>query len=522
MRRVGHFLVVVWDGGGNVVPAAGLTAALVDQGHDVRVIGTAELQTRFERVGARFRPFKRAQTPHSIEADVSEDSLLGFTRFVSGRRLADDVLEELRSEPTDVAVVDAFLSAGLAAAEKASVPAVPLVHVLYAPCVEGPVATWWDPTRSMVEMTRKRLEISAIDPAAPVMAGLWSRCPIVLACVPESFDVPCDRLPSNARYVGPIFDEPKASPWQPGAGRVLVSFSTTAMRHQHDVLQRTLDALADVDVEVVCTLGRVAIDGLSPPPNASISDWVPHRELLPRTDVVVTHAGLSHGDGCAGVGRPHAVYAAGAGPAPQRREGRGTRARHRAVTHCLRRGHSGRCGGRPGGREIQAAGEGNGAGHRKVRQRKAGSARARILTLTVAAVATVGSLDAEGCLPFRRAAERSGGGGTGGGLELIPQRLEGVGMCGRMSLWWGNSHPKIRGEGATGGFTISYECVIVAPLASGRRVACGLVVEGVAPGVGGDPARPGGRSVPARCGRPPRRSGQPATALPPCSGRWRS
>jgi MGT family glycosyltransferase len=284
-------LVVVWDGGGNVLPAAGLTAALVDQGHDVRVIGSPELQTRFERAGARFRPFKRAQPPQLNEGDVSDDNVLGFSRFISGRRLAEDVLEELSSEPTDVAVVDAFVSAGLAAAEKAAVPAVPLVHVLYAPCVEGPVATQWDFTRPMVEATRQRLEIPNIDPAAPVMAGLWSRCPIVLACAPQSFDVPSDRLPPNARYVGPIFDGPMASPWQPGRGRVLVSFSTTAMR-QHDVLQRSLDALAEVDVKVVCTLGGVSIPGLSPPPNATISDWIPHRELLPHTDVVVTHAGL--------------------------------------------------------------------------------------------------------------------------------------------------------------------------------------------------------------------------------------
>jgi MGT family glycosyltransferase len=258
----------------------------------VRVIGSAELQARFERAGARFRPFQRAQTPHMKEADISEDNLLGLTRFMSGRRLADDVLEELRSEPTDVAVVDAFLSAGLAAAEKAGVPAVALVHVLYARSVDGPLATQWDPTRPMVESTRRRLEISETDPATPLMAGLWSRCPIVLACVPQSFDFPSDRLPANTRYVGPILDEPAASPWQPGERRVLVSFSTTAMG-QRGVLQRTLDALADVDVEVVCTLGGIPIDGLSPSPNASISDWIAHRDVLPRTDVVVTHAGLS-------------------------------------------------------------------------------------------------------------------------------------------------------------------------------------------------------------------------------------
>ena len=216
---------------------------------------------------------------------------LSGRRFQSGIRLAEDVLEELKSEPTDVAVVDAVLSAGLAAAEKAGVPGVALVHFLYASSVEGPIATQWDVFRPMWDQTRRRLEIPEIDQATPVMAGLWSRCPIVLACAPQAFDFPSDHLPSNARYVGPIFDEPINSPREPGDGRVLVSFSTTAM-HQGDLLQRTLDALAG-DLEVVCTLGGVPIDDLSPPPNASVSDWISHSEVLPRTDVVVTHAGLS-------------------------------------------------------------------------------------------------------------------------------------------------------------------------------------------------------------------------------------
>ena len=280
MERAGQFLIVVWDGGGNVVPAAGLAAVLGDHGHDVRVIGSAALQDRFERVGARFRTFPRAQAPHSKEADVSEDNQLGLTRFMSGRRLAEDVLGELESEPTDVVVVDAFLSAGLAAAEKAGVPAVPLVHVLYAPTVQGPLATQWDPTRPMVESTRRRLEVSELDPAIPLMAGLWSRCPIVLACAPESFDFPADHLPSEYPLCRSHPRLTRGVPPASGGGRVLISFSTTAMR-QGDILQGTLDALADLDVQVLCTLGGVAIEGLSPPPNASISDWISHSEIFP-------------------------------------------------------------------------------------------------------------------------------------------------------------------------------------------------------------------------------------------------
>src|SRR5579875_1522914 len=257
MAQAGRFLVVVWDGGGNIVPAAGLTAALVNQGHDVRVFGPASLQSRFEEVGGRFRPFRRAQPPDRTEADFSDNNPLAWTRFISGVRLAEDVLEELRSEPTDVAVVDAFLPAGFAAAEKAAVPAAALVHILYSPYIAGPLATHADPTRPMVERTRRRLEIPEIDASDPLMAGLWSRCALVLIATPKKFDFPADHIPANALYV-----------------------------------------------KVVCTLGRVPMDGLTPPPNTSIVDWVPHNEILPRTDVVVTHAGHSTVMACLRCGVP--------------------------------------------------------------------------------------------------------------------------------------------------------------------------------------------------------------------------
>ena len=288
-RRV---LVVVWAAGGNVVPSAGLTAALVRGGHDVRVLGAPVLRSRFERAGARFRSFERARQPHLVEEECFDDNLLGWTRYISGRQLAEDVVEELAAEPTDVAVVDAFLSAGLAAAEQRAVPSVALVHVLYEPAVEGPLARQWDPTRPMLEATRRHLGLPRIDPDAPLVAGLWSRCALVLACAPQTFDFPATQRAANVRYVGPILDDPAPGSSHPGGRTVLVSSSTTEMR-QRDVLQRSLDALAGLDAEVVCTLGGVRVEGLRPPQNAVVSDWVPHSEVLPRADVVVTHAGLS-------------------------------------------------------------------------------------------------------------------------------------------------------------------------------------------------------------------------------------
>jgi MGT family glycosyltransferase len=92
--------------------------------------------------------------------------------------------------------------------------------------------------------------------------------------------------------VGPIFEDTPNELPEPGRPLVLVSFGTTNMR-QGQVLQRVLDALEFLDLDVLCTLGRVSIRGLRPPENAMIREWVPHMAVLPRVSAVITHAGLS-------------------------------------------------------------------------------------------------------------------------------------------------------------------------------------------------------------------------------------
>jgi MGT family glycosyltransferase len=227
-----------------------------------------------------------------METDVFDDNPLGWTRFISGTRLAEDVASELGREPADVVVFDAFRSAALAAAEQARVPAAALVHVLYQPCVEGDSATTWDPTRPLLDETRRRLGLAPLDPAVPVISALWDHARLVLGCVPEAFDFPLASRPAKLRYVGPIF-EPATSHSRPGQRPlVVVSFSSTNMR-QGPVLQRVLDALAPLEVEVLCTLGSVPVGELRPPANATVRDFVPHMSVLPAAALVVTHAGLS-------------------------------------------------------------------------------------------------------------------------------------------------------------------------------------------------------------------------------------
>lgn len=247
---------------------------------------------RFEATGCTFTKFDRAREAGRVEVDVFDDNLLGWNRFITGTRLADDVKAELDRNTTDVVIVDCALSAAVFAVEASGLPAVVLVHVLYQPSVEGEGAAQWDPTRPLSDATRRHLGLDGLDSERHVQAEVWSRASLALACQPEAFDVPLRCRPTNLRYVGPMFEQEPLASATTKRPLVLVSFSTTNMR-QGSVVQRVLDAVAPMDADVLCTLGGVELDGLMVPSNVTVEEWVPHREAIALASVVVTHAGLS-------------------------------------------------------------------------------------------------------------------------------------------------------------------------------------------------------------------------------------
>jgi MGT family glycosyltransferase len=80
---------------------------------------------------------------------------------------------------------------------------------------------------------------------------------------------------------------------------VLVAFSTSDQQ-QGPLLQHLCDALAGLDVEALVTTGP-ALDpaSLSTADNVSAVEFVSHENVLPETDLLITHAG--HGTVMAGV-----------------------------------------------------------------------------------------------------------------------------------------------------------------------------------------------------------------------------
>jgi MGT family glycosyltransferase len=324
-------LVAGWDSGGGVEAVQTVVRRAVARGHDVRVLGTEGLRSRFESAGASFRPYKYApdndlrqaetdllkdwevRNPLSLWARVRDRLLVG-----PAREFCRDVLEELHREAADVVAVDTLIPTAAFGAEAAGVPAVIVMHGPYmVPRADAPpLGTGFMPATGSLGRLRDRSAaalalalfrsgLPALNQAraefglAPLRDALdvMGRAGRILVCSSPSYDFAPGSVPANVCYVGPQLDDAASAaagdPWAgpPAAPLVLVGLSSTVMR-QEGLLQRAADALGQLQVRGLITTGP-AVDSavIVAPPNVTVTRWVRHADVLPHCSAVITHGG---------------------------------------------------------------------------------------------------------------------------------------------------------------------------------------------------------------------------------------
>jgi MGT family glycosyltransferase len=324
-------LVAGWDSGGGVEAVQTVVGRAVARGHQVRVLGTEGLRSRFESAGATFLRYKYAPDNDlsNPETDLVKDwqtrNPVSQWRRVRDRQLCGparefcrDVAEELRRETADVTVVDTMIPAAMFGAEVRGVRAVIVMHGPYMiprPDIP-PLGTGWMPARGplgrlrdrsaaavtlavfrtwMPALNRVRAEVGL--PPVRGLPGLMARADRVLVCSSPSYDFGSGSVPANVRYVGPQLDDDPgegSGEWragEPGQPLVLVGLSSTVMR-QEALLQRAADALGQAQVRGLVTTGP-AVDPavISAPPDVTVTRWVRHADVLPHCSAVITHGG---------------------------------------------------------------------------------------------------------------------------------------------------------------------------------------------------------------------------------------
>ena len=325
-------LVAGWDSGGGVEAVQTVVRRAAARGHQVRVLGTEGLRSRFSSAGADFRTYRyapdndcrsaatdlvrewEARTPLGVFARVRDRVMFG-----PAREFCRDVIEELDREPADVVVVDTLIPSALSGAEAAGCPSVLLMHGPYlmprpdAPPpgtgfmpARGRLGNWRDRAAAAVIARVFRTALPALNQARaelglpPVrdLADVMSAASRVLVCTSPGYDFAAGAVPVNVRYVGPQLDDDPddtaSETWDDPGGHplVLVGLSSTVMSHEQELLQRAAEALGQLPVRGLVTTGpAVNPAAISVPANVSVRRWVRHADVLPYCSAVLTHGG---------------------------------------------------------------------------------------------------------------------------------------------------------------------------------------------------------------------------------------
>jgi UDP:flavonoid glycosyltransferase YjiC (YdhE family) len=270
-----EILVVTWDAGGNVAPAVGIAVELRTRGHHVRVLGHAALRPSIESKDLPFREYRQARPwiPGARLSNRRAES--AYLAMCLDRGIGRDLTALLREEPADLVLVDCMTLGALAAARRAGVRHVALVHTLYG-YMRDEFGTGIVSALATLKGLRPR--------------RLWDGADRVLVTTAPSLE-PTSPLPPNARVVGPVV--PPAAP-AVSSGKVLVSLSSLYYPGLVDTLQSTMDAVADLPVPVVVTTGNaVRPDEIRAPSTVEVHGYLPHAKLMPELSLVVGHGGHS-------------------------------------------------------------------------------------------------------------------------------------------------------------------------------------------------------------------------------------
>lgn len=333
------FLFTVWPFPGHIHPNVAVAHALGELGHEIAFYTAGSLGPLLEGEGFRCFPFQRLDGDR-VEAIVLALDRMSLDHWTARQKkallrewLLGTVEEQLQDLATvspvwrpDVLVCDpAMWGPLLVFRETAGVPLAVLSYLAACmlPGPEGPIVGlplprahgWiaslghgllrWIAGIVAADVRRAAEELRASHGLAPMgtsVTAFAGRMPLYIVPSTPAYDRQRRDLPRSVQYVGPCrWDKPAATqsaPWLTELPRDRpIVYVTEGTMHTKPplLLPAALQALASQRLRVLATTGKHRDPeslGLGViPANARVERWIPHSDLFPRTDVVVTTGG---------------------------------------------------------------------------------------------------------------------------------------------------------------------------------------------------------------------------------------
>lgn len=291
-----RIVIVTWDGAGNLVSTLGTARALVQRGHDVRLMGHDSILERCGDQGTRFIPYTQAAGWDELDdpADTEAEIELLMDQLCFSSAIAHEVSAELERDPADVVLVDSMLFSAMNVAQASGARTATLFHSPYSVFRGGPLVEMFSPGLPRLNAHRSELGLGAVAR----LSDVHDACDVALVAVPKEFE-PDVRDAANVVRTGPFLDAPALWPTaddvdleDSATPMVLISLSTSE-QGQLPLLQRIADAVATLPVRAVVTTGpALEPSSITAGDNTQVVRYAPHADVLPAASLVITHAGL--------------------------------------------------------------------------------------------------------------------------------------------------------------------------------------------------------------------------------------
>jgi MGT family glycosyltransferase len=307
---------------GQLYPMMDVALALRSSGHDVVVQTLADERGTLEAAGVAHRPIAAAIEALPLEDYRGGNPMAQLQRtFDTWLARAPHEVEDLRASVAewspDLLVVDTNSWGAAAYAESLGRPWAlfqPYVLPLASPDTPAfglgfaPPRHALDRLRDGVMRAAQRLgtrgQIAGLDalrvslgvPPVRRFDGIVSRPDVVLYRTAVPFDYPRRAWPANVAAIGPgLWAPPGEAPaWlaELPRPRVLVSVSSE-LQEDGAIVEAAIEALADRPGSVIVTTAALDPDGfVAPHDRVRVTRFLPHAQVVPEVDLVLTHGGM--------------------------------------------------------------------------------------------------------------------------------------------------------------------------------------------------------------------------------------
>jgi MGT family glycosyltransferase len=328
------FLICTISVIGHVSPALPIARKLVDRGHQVYWYTGSEFQAKVESTGAHFIPAVNISPEWMAKWMARRNALQGVAQlkfdlkygFIDAAvRQFKDLTEILRDFPADVMLAD-FCFLGAAWIHEQGGPpwaGFSVSALAFSSRDTAPFGLGMKPDASAFGQFRNRglnwltdrvifREVTAymnqvradlgLAPSQTSFFNIISPFLHLVGSVPE-FEYPRRDLPNQVHFVGSLlgniateFTLPDWWEELKGDPPVVHVTQGTITTDPKRLIIPTLQALASEDVLVVATIFDRSLESLLPdgiPANARIASFIPHPQLLPHVDVMITNGGFN-------------------------------------------------------------------------------------------------------------------------------------------------------------------------------------------------------------------------------------